>query len=630
MKSEPSKQSERSACWRRRSAISRRQRAAQPTPIARHARSTSSCDGLCSHASRYHAHVQSCCAASNAAPLPRRPRPGTIASSRQPPRRIPRSNNNPSWPANAATAAPAPPSSSSTTRAFWPTTRSAIPMCASSRCGCLQAMTKARRADAARAAAAAIPCCSTSWAITGSGLAHLNWRPFDENVPERAARLMHEQKMGPCIIVFPDCFTCLGGNQYINSSAIGTLRRLPDARARFRIVDREFRTLASREHRGCFGKSSGGYGAMIHGMKYPETLGRDRQSFGRCVLRLLLPPRLAANAERARPLPQAAAGGPGGRIAPRRRAAGQRLRRRPRAALPRGRVGQGEAERRRSPRAHGDRDGGHLRPGPEGAARLPAAGRSRHRRAHRRAAGRSGRSTTRSTWSAATRGTCARLRGIYMDCGWRDQYHLHFGARILSRQLAAHGVAHTLRGVRRFALVDRLPDGRQPAVSLQVPQTLRSDHDAQSSSTGCAAGLFAWRCSARRRRSPTPTSPPPPVNNADFDLGADAIKVKDWDEAINHLQIAVKAEPTNADAQNLLGYAYRNQKKFELAFKHYGEALRLDPKHQGAHEYIGEAYVMHRRQGQGAGAPGGARTHLRQGLRGVPGLSEGHRASEVN
>ena len=39
------------------------------------------------------------------------------------------------------------------------------------------------------------------------------------------------------------------------------------------FVDRELRTLASREHRGCFGKSSGGYGAIIHGMKYPESWG---------------------------------------------------------------------------------------------------------------------------------------------------------------------------------------------------------------------------------------------------------------------------------------------------------------------------------------------------------------------
>jgi Tfp pilus assembly protein PilF len=84
----------------------------------------------------------------------------------------------------------------------------------------------------------------------------------------------------------------------------------------------------------------------------------------------------------------------------------------------------------------------------------------------------------------------------------------------------------------------------------------------------------------------------PPVNNADFDIGAEAIKSRDWDRAAYHLEIAVRAEPANADAQNLLAYAYRNQKKLDLAFKHYGEALRLDPKHRGAHEYIGEAYLM--------------------------------------
>src|SRR5262245_55737540 len=57
--------------------------------------------------------------------------------------------------------------------------------------------------------------------FTGSGPAHVGWKGFDENVPERAARLIHDRKMGPCILVFPDCFTSLGGNQYINSPAIG-------------------------------------------------------------------------------------------------------------------------------------------------------------------------------------------------------------------------------------------------------------------------------------------------------------------------------------------------------------------------------------------------------------------------
>src|SRR5437660_8198744 len=108
--------------------------------------------------------------------------------------------------------------------------------------------------------------------FTGSGLAHVAWKNFSENVPERVARLVHERTMGPAIVVFPDCFTALGGNQYVNSSAIGdyadylTKEIVP-------FVDREFRTLASREHRGCFGKSSGGYGAILHGMKYARTWG---------------------------------------------------------------------------------------------------------------------------------------------------------------------------------------------------------------------------------------------------------------------------------------------------------------------------------------------------------------------
>ncbi len=84
----------------------------------------------------------------------------------------------------------------------------------------------------------------------------------------------------------------------------------------------------------------------------------------------------------------------------------------------------------------------------------------------------------------------------------------------------------------------------------------------------------------------------PPVNDVDFDIGFDSIKAKDWDRAVYHLQIAVKAEPANADARNLLGFAYRKQRKLELAFVQYREALKLDPKHRGAHEYIGEAYLM--------------------------------------
>ena len=108
--------------------------------------------------------------------------------------------------------------------------------------------------------------------FTGSGLSHTNWKPFGDSVPERAARLMREGRMGPTIFVFPDCFTALGGNQYVNSSAIGDYADYLTADI-VPFVDRYFRTLPSREHRGCFGKSSGGYGAILHAMKYAKTWG---------------------------------------------------------------------------------------------------------------------------------------------------------------------------------------------------------------------------------------------------------------------------------------------------------------------------------------------------------------------
>ena len=106
----------------------------------------------------------------------------------------------------------------------------------------------------------------------GSGLSHTGWKGFGYNVPERAARLIREGRMGPAILVFPDCFTALGGNQYVNSTATGNYADYL-TREIIPFVDREFRTLAAREHRGCFGKSSGGYGSMIHGMKYAKYWG---------------------------------------------------------------------------------------------------------------------------------------------------------------------------------------------------------------------------------------------------------------------------------------------------------------------------------------------------------------------
>jgi Flp pilus assembly protein TadD len=96
--------------------------------------------------------------------------------------------------------------------------------------------------------------------------------------------------------------------------------------------------------------------------------------------------------------------------------------------------------------------------------------------------------------------------------------------------------------------------------------------------------------------APAPTlavdsDPSPPVSN-DHAAGKKAIEAKDWKGAIKSLTAAAQRDSRNADIQNLLGYAYRNAGQLDPAFKHYERALQLDPRHLGAHEYIGEAYLM--------------------------------------
>jgi enterochelin esterase-like enzyme len=108
--------------------------------------------------------------------------------------------------------------------------------------------------------------------FTGSGPSHVNWMSFQENLPERLDRLIAGGQMEPVLVVFPDCFTALGGNQYIDSSAIGRYASyLTEELVPF--IDGRFKTLAERGHRGVFGKSSGGYGAIVHGLRYTDTWG---------------------------------------------------------------------------------------------------------------------------------------------------------------------------------------------------------------------------------------------------------------------------------------------------------------------------------------------------------------------
>ena len=104
--------------------------------------------------------------------------------------------------------------------------------------------------------------------FTGSGFSHTNWKNFGENVPERADRLIAAGEMAPCVIAFPDCFTRLGGNQYVNSKAMG---RWDDFLLQDCVpaLEAEF-GCGGAGRRGLFGKSSGGYGAMMHALMHPD------------------------------------------------------------------------------------------------------------------------------------------------------------------------------------------------------------------------------------------------------------------------------------------------------------------------------------------------------------------------
>ena len=88
----------------------------------------------------------------------------------------------------------------------------------------------------------------------------------------------------------------------------------------------------------------------------------------------------------------------------------------------------------------------------------------------------------------------------------------------------------------------------------------------------------------------TPAARSDPV----LEQASKTIAAKDWPQAQALLKDAVARDPGNADYHNLYAYSIRKgaNPDMSLVFKHYNEALRLDPRHRGAHEYIGEAYLQ--------------------------------------
>lgn len=86
----------------------------------------------------------------------------------------------------------------------------------------------------------------------------------------------------------------------------------------------------------------------------------------------------------------------------------------------------------------------------------------------------------------------------------------------------------------------------------------------------------------------TPSTPPPP---RELQQARTLIEKKDWSAAAELLAGFTRSHADNADGFNLLGYSYRHLKRYDESLAAYEKALTLDPKHRGAHEYIGVAYI---------------------------------------
>ena len=100
--------------------------------------------------------------------------------------------------------------------------------------------------------------------FTSSGLARAGWKAFAETIPQRHERLVNEKKMPPTILVLPDCFTSLGGNQFVDSKIIGKWSSWLHKSLKPTIAER----YPTNGKFALFGKSSGGFGALYNAISH--------------------------------------------------------------------------------------------------------------------------------------------------------------------------------------------------------------------------------------------------------------------------------------------------------------------------------------------------------------------------
>lgn len=108
--------------------------------------------------------------------------------------------------------------------------------------------------------------------FTGRGRMWFNDSAFTPDFAERMDRLIDKGSIKPMIAVLPDCFTRYGGSQYVNSTATGNYEDYLIQEI-VPFIDENFRTVNDKNARAVMGKSSGGYGALMMGMRHADIFG---------------------------------------------------------------------------------------------------------------------------------------------------------------------------------------------------------------------------------------------------------------------------------------------------------------------------------------------------------------------
>ena len=135
-----------------------------------------------------------------------------------------------------------------------------------------------------------LPVCFVLAGFTGRGQSALETHPWRRGFVARYDAAVAAGEAPPLLLVLPDCFTKLGGSQYLNSTAVG--RYADHVLAELvPFVDTHYPT---NGRRAVLGKSSGGFGALHLAMQAPGLFQACGVVSGDCGFDLMFPPEFAA------------------------------------------------------------------------------------------------------------------------------------------------------------------------------------------------------------------------------------------------------------------------------------------------------------------------------------------------